>query len=107
MAVRAVGAERHADVGANPSKVSGDASDGVARVRPVELLVPVSEQRDLADAERGGGGAQLGLADAAQSRRSRMAIVAGTEATIPAAVAPSGGEQKDVHTFGAVFRERA
>src|SRR3954470_23186989 len=107
MTVRAVGAEGQDDVGTNPSDVSRDASDDVARVRSIELLILVVEQRDLAYAQRRRGGAQLRLSNPAESRWSWMAIVARTIAAVAAAVSAGGGEQKDVHAFRAVFRERA
>ena len=107
MSVRAVGSERHDDVGTNPPQVPDDAGDGLAGVRAVEMLVAVVEQRHFAHAQHRRGGAQLSLTDLRQRQRAGMLRIVGTMAAVTAAVTARGGQQKDVDAFGRVFRERA
>ena len=73
VSVRAVGSERHDDVGTSSPQMLGNACDDLTRVRAVEMLVVVVEQGDFANAEHRSGSAQLGLTDARERRPGRDA----------------------------------
>jgi hypothetical protein len=47
MAVRAIGSKRNDNVRTNSPHVTNDALDHLVRVRPIEVLVWIVEQRDL------------------------------------------------------------
>ena len=107
MSVRAVGSERDDDVGLYSPQMVHNRGDNLTWVRTVEMLVVVVQQRDFANTQRRGGSTQLRLTDVRQRRWTGVLRIAGTMATVAAAVAARSGQQKDVGAFGRVFRERA
>ena len=75
MSVGAVRSERHDDVGLDPPQVSDNGRDRLARVRAVEMLIAIVEQRDFAHTQHRGGGAQLRLTDVRQRQRAGMLMI--------------------------------
>jgi len=87
--------------------VADNASHRLARVRRVEVLVQVVEQQHFSHPQHRRRRAQFRFADFRQRQRAGMLRIAGTMAAVTAGVAACGGQQKDVHAFGRVFRQRA
>ena len=108
MPVRAVRPERHDDVGPDAPQVTGDARDRLARIRPIELLIAIVEQRSsrARPAPRPRRAAPLSRISASATAPGMLGRT-GPMPAVSAGIAARGGQQKDVDAFGRVLRQRA
>jgi hypothetical protein len=102
VSVATVVAEGDHHVRADAAQVGHELGDDLGRRRLVEVAVQVVQEIDPSDAKHVGGGIQLRLAAHAQNVQAR--VPAGAE---PAALTARRRDQRDLHTFGRIARQRA